>query len=287
MLARLVGLLAVLALAAGAAVVWRAEQLLSAIVVPPAHELPIPWPLSDDSRRQLLAAYAKAAQRAGAVRGSARQAPDLEQSARIEAVRRGERLVTVIGACASCHGPDLGGAGHAPNLTPGRSGGALAPVDWLNALRHGISPEGRALLKAARATAGWSDREISDAAAYLQSVPGVQRVVDRQQLGITDRVDLALGRLATDAARLDPNMPRPSLPPKAESNAIFGAHLASACTRCHDATPSPWTEPAPPVPALANGEAFAEAVRRHPAHPPPWRALDPVELQALRTFFRR
>jgi len=71
-------------------------------------------------------------------------------------IERGRYLFLSRG-CADCHGKDGGGRVviedgslyiRSPNITssPQSATGAYVPADWVRSIRHGVSPEGRALM---------------------------------------------------------------------------------------------------------------------------------------------
>jgi mono/diheme cytochrome c family protein len=74
-----------------------------------------------------------------------------------QAIAAGKHLATTRG-CTECHGADYGGASviddpmvgqlHGSNITRGRGGlsQGFSDLDYVRAIRHGISPEGRPLV---------------------------------------------------------------------------------------------------------------------------------------------
>lgn len=89
------------------------------------------------------------------------------------AIQEGQRRVTSM--CTHCHGEDLAGkiilddpsVGYvaASNLTPGKGGAGseFSDADWVLALRHGVDPEGRALLAMPSGSYYYlSDYDLSD-----------------------------------------------------------------------------------------------------------------------------
>lgn len=122
------------------------------------------------------------------------------------------RRLTVIRGCGAgdCHTSDFGGGvllddpliGHIypPNLTSG-AGSATAGYsieDWVRSVRHGVDPDGKALLiMPSSKYAGLSDEELGLIVAYIQSLPPIDHIQPESQLGPLGRV-----LLLTDQAPL-------------------------------------------------------------------------------------
>lgn len=117
--------------------------------------------------------------------------------------------------CAGCHGGDLGGqviegpllngTNAPPNLTRGEGGigSAYDDADWVRAIRHGVAPDGRALLGMP------SDRfaELDDAVlgaviAYVKDVPPVDNTLPNTTAGLMTRLNVLLGDRSLLAAEL-------------------------------------------------------------------------------------
>src|SRR5690606_22319412 len=104
-----------------------------------------------------------------------------------QSIERGRHIVSTRG-CAECHGKDLGGNKvvddpmvgklHGPNITRGRGGlpEGYSDIDYIRAIRHGLSPEGRPfLLMPSEEYTRLSDEDLGSVIAYLKSVPPVDR----------------------------------------------------------------------------------------------------------------
>ena len=101
------------------------------------------------------------------------------------AIAHGEHWVKA--ECIGCHGEDLSGGpffeapfGYfdAKNLTSGQGGvdSEFTDEDWVRALRHGVSTEGKSLLiMPAQNFRFYSDEDLADIIAYLKSVPPVDK----------------------------------------------------------------------------------------------------------------
>ncbi len=166
---------------------------------------------------------------------------------------RGERIFHV-GGCASCHaakgakGADrirLGGGAalvtqfgtfQPPNISPGPDGiGGWSLADFDNAMRRGISPDGRHYYPAfpytsyARMTAA----DVADLLAYLQTLPAVAGKTPENQVGFPFSIRRGIGlwkRFYLASA------PVAALPATASPAARAGQYLVEGpghCGECH------------------------------------------------------
>lgn len=100
------------------------------------------------------------------------------------AIAHGRHIATTH-YCAFCHGENLAGqllvnepvlaVAFAPNLTPGAGGVGATNTneDWVRAVRHGVSHDGRGLIAMpARIWNNLSDEDLGALIAYLQRVSG-------------------------------------------------------------------------------------------------------------------
>jgi cytochrome c553 len=79
-----------------------------------------------------------------------------------------------------------------------------------------------------------SDRELSDAVAYLQSFPPVDNTVAMPSLGPLGKVLMATGALTLSADDIEAHDAAHALMPPATGVTVeFGEHLAATCTGCH------------------------------------------------------
>ncbi|MGH8171554.1 MAG: c-type cytochrome [Rhodanobacteraceae bacterium] len=181
------------------------------------------------------------------------------------AIARGEHVATTRG-CRNCHESELGGGvvmeapviGRmaAPNLTQG-SGGlpkTYGAIDFERAIRHGIKPNGRALLfMPTRDFAGLSDADTAALIAYIQSVPAVDRTIAPSYIGPVGRMLFAFGKLPMLEARLIDQHAAHVPHIEASASAEYGRYLAQTCTGCHgerfSGGPIPGAPPDFPTPA--------------------------------------
>ena len=162
---------------------------------------------------------------------------------------RGARIAMTRG-CAECHTADLGGGGfinepivanlYTANLTSGNGGVAShykSAADWERAIRHGVAPDGRALLfMPSHEFYHLSDEDLGALIAYLRTVPPVDRTVGTQSVGPIGRGLFASGLLPLVPAELiDHAAPRPVAPAPGVTPE-YGKYLAVTCTGCHGET---------------------------------------------------
>ena len=158
-------------------------------------------------------------------------------------IERGRHLATTRG-CLDCHGANFGGNvmvdqpvfGRlaAPNLTRGGRGATLSDRDWELAVRHGLRPDGSALLvmPAAEFT-GMSDEDLAAIVAYARSVPAVDTTQPASMAGPIPRVMYVAGKMhllaAEEVDHRKPHLSRVA----AEATAEYGKYIAIGCTGCH------------------------------------------------------
>lgn len=159
-------------------------------------------------------------------------------------IAEGKRISTYR-LCVGCHGPDLGGRelfnnsiGYvaASNLTSGVGGirATYSDEDWVRAIRHGIKPDGKALLAMpSHELHTLSDDDVGKIIAYIRSLPPINSQ-------FPDRSISPLGRavLLVDIAPLLPaekiDHGTPIQPPIRGITREYGAYLATNCLNCHN-----------------------------------------------------
>lgn len=162
------------------------------------------------------------------------------------ALARGQHLGTAIGKCVDCHGMDLSGQAmvmgpvgsfRARNLTSGKGGlGDRTDADWVRSIRHGVAPDGRALVfMPSAAYSVLSAEDLGALIGWVKSMPPVDNEPPPSKVGPIGRIMLATGPERLVAARLvDHAAPIPAaVAPGA--TAEYGRYLAVAggCTSCH------------------------------------------------------
>ena len=188
-----------------------------------------------------------------------------------DAIARGEHIAITRG-CSGCHEKDFGGEvvfemppiGRmaAPNLTSGKGGvtAGFTPRDWERAIRHGVKPDGHALLfMPARDFAGLSDADTADLIAYALQRPAVDRDDAPSFVGPVGRTLFALGILPMLEARLIDHHAAHLARIETTASAGYGRYLAQSCTGCHgehfSGGPIPGTPPDFPRPANITPDA--------------------------------
>jgi cytochrome c5 len=164
-----------------------------------------------------------------------------------DSLARGKHLVEAVGGCQGCHGEDFSGMPilndpavaviYSANLTSGQGGvgATFTDADFVRAIRHGVTPDGRGLLiMPSDDYHNFDDADLGAIIAYIKTVPPVDHVIPAPAPGPVGRVLFTLGALPESAAsRIDHNNPPPAAPAPGV-NADYGNYLASiACKGCH------------------------------------------------------
>ncbi len=193
-------------------------------------------------------------------------------------VTRGRHLFESRG-CAHCHGAE--GAGRvfidepggmyakAPNLTAGK-GSPVAEFDegdWVRAIRHGIDPQGHALLiMPSEDYNRMDDTDFADLMAYVRSLAPKEGGGAVLRFPALAKALYGLGVIRDAAETIDHRLPPPA-PVAAGPTAQYGGYLAAMCVGCHGPAFSGGRIPgAPPEwPAAANLTPGAgSAMARYP-----------------------
>lgn len=180
--------------------------------------------------------------------------------------RNGERLATIRG-CIECHGQDLGGkifiddpalgTLYAPNLTRGKGGAASRyhNEDWDRSIRHGVNPNGRALLVMPSQEFNLiSDKDLGDIVAYIESLKPVDRTFPASKVGPAGRALFIAGKIPLVPAEVIDHTAKRVPAPAPGPTVAYGQYLATTCTGCHQKDFSGGSVPgAPPTaPRSAN-----------------------------------
>jgi mono/diheme cytochrome c family protein len=150
--------------------------------------------------------------------------------------------------CAECHGSDGRGLVFldtpdgfhvkTPNITPG-PGSAVAAygeADWVRTIRHGVAPNGRALLVMPSDDYNrMSDVDFAALVAYVRSLPPVRGEGAVIRMPKIVKALYGLGVVKDSAEKIDHRKP-PSPAVAAAANAEHGAYVAQMCIGCHRAS---------------------------------------------------
>ena len=164
------------------------------------------------------------------------------------ALAHGKYLSTAIGKCVDCHGADLGGAVMfsdpaigtviGPNLTSGEGSviNDYTIPDWERAIRHGVGPDGSGLaIMPSNEYYFMSDRELGSLLGYLQSIPPVNRTMEKSSYGPMGRALYVFGVLPVyKAEKINHTADRGPEPTPGITKG-YGEHLAriGGCNGCH------------------------------------------------------
>jgi len=150
--------------------------------------------------------------------------------------------------CAGCHAEDYGGvvgwlemgplgSVDSANLTSGNGGvgDEYSYEDFIQALRHGIDPDGRPIyMPAVSATSNLDDRTLAAIVAYIKTVPPVNRQTRGEQISPIGAIIIALGMAPPPPVEIVTHQthvtaPDPGLTPE------YGKYLINTldCKLCH------------------------------------------------------
>ena len=168
---------------------------------------------------------------------------DLSALALQRAIARGKHYASSRGGCIDCHGNDFAGGvivdnpamGRwvAPNITRGGRTKNYTSDDWVKIIRHGVKPDGTAATMPSEDFANFSDQEISDIAAYVESLPAVDKVMPATKIGPMFAFLTLIGKRPIAAEVIDHRKSRPEFPPAQAQSLVLGAHLVDVCRGCH------------------------------------------------------
>lgn len=195
------------------------------------------------------------------------------------ALARGRHLVSAVGSCLDCHGPDLGGRVmvddplfgrlSGSNLTAGKGGvgATFQDGDYVRTIRHGVAADGKSLIfMPSEAFQAFSDEDLGAIIAVIRRAAPVDREMPPHRIGPLARVlHVVAGLPLLPAERIDHQAARPGAPPEGVT-AEYGEYLASAsgCRACHG--PQLAGGPGPNITRGAIGSwgeaGFARAVRQ-------------------------
>ena len=160
------------------------------------------------------------------------------------------RHIAITRGCTECHGENLAGRVFlddpmigrfvASNLTRGAGGigATYGDIDWIRATRHGIRPNGKALMiMPSNEFFQLSEADLSAAIAYAKSVPAVDNELPPSTISPLGRALVTFNR---DIAILPAErIAHTAIPPPAPAvgpTKVYGRYLATLCTNCHGAT---------------------------------------------------
>ncbi len=171
--------------------------------------------------------------------------------------------------CAHCHGADGQGAVvvddpkglyvRAPDISPGGAGSRYTEADWVRAVRHGIAPDGRALLiMPSEDYNRMSDADLAALVAYARSLPRGAGQAGEVRLPLFTRALYGAGKILDAAEKIDHRLP-PAQPVAVGATVEHGAYVAQMCIGCHGTAFSGGTIPGtppdwPPASNLTKGE---------------------------------
>ncbi|MDX1616756.1 MAG: cytochrome c [Candidatus Promineifilaceae bacterium] len=162
------------------------------------------------------------------------------------ALAEGQRLYVTLG-CIGCHGANGGGGvvvddpmfGYFPasNLTSGSGGVAneyMGSDDWVRAIRHGVSPDGKPLVIMPSTEYGHlTDADMSRIVAYLESLPPVNSDLKPMSIALPAKVMFAMDEAGITAASTIDHKAVGPWDVEVGATAAYGEYLAARCAACH------------------------------------------------------
>lgn len=234
-----------------------------------------------------------------------------------ELFAEGRRIFTTRG-CGDCHGANAGGTimvddgalGRivAPNLTSGEGGVNYNQEQFLNAIMHGVSADGRGLvIMPAQVFTQWRKEDIEPLMLFLLNMPPVDNVLPETSYGPLGRALLVAKVVPMGAVNIDHDTVG-FVEIAAEPSVEYGRYLYNSCIDCHTASaaggPVPGTDyvaanlsPSESGIGAWSEDDFVTALRTG-TRPDgslidgtkmPWPSFAPmtdVEIQALYTYLR-
>lgn len=158
-----------------------------------------------------------------------------------QSLERGKYLFESRG-CVDCHGANGGGrmfvdngdlriAG--PNITSGGVTAQYKPEDWERTIRHGVKPDGHAIMVMPSEDYNrLTDPDLSALVSYVRRLPAQKGGEAVVQLPPPVRVLYGFGMIKDAAAKIDHAL-APAQPVEAGVNVRHGAYVANMCIGCH------------------------------------------------------
>lgn len=227
-------------------------------------------------------------------------------------IERGKKWAAVL--CADCHGADFSGKPlvddktvgfvPAPNLTAGEGGAGseFTDPDWVRALRHGVDPEGRALIAMPSMNFYYlTDKDLGEIIAYLKAVPPVNHDIGEPNLSFIGKALLAAGGFGKNVLPAEVISHTGIRPSNAASGVAseYGDYLVRVigCRDCHGEnltggkSPAPGSPPAPDITSSGVGgawskETFVTSTRTMKGVGMPWVMLKPLDDSELEAIFQ-
>jgi mono/diheme cytochrome c family protein len=185
------------------------------------------------------------------------------------ALRLGKYLFESRG-CGECHGMDGRGIViidapnglyvKSPNITTGASVVAgYTEADWVRAIRHGVSPQGRALLiMPGEDFNRLNDADFAAIVAYTRGLPAVTGEGAVIRMPALMKALYGAGVIRDGAEKIDHRKP-PTVPVAVAVSLEHGAYMTQMCVGCHGAALSGGAIPGsppdwPPAANLTPGE---------------------------------
>jgi cytochrome c553 len=193
---------------------------------------------------------------------------DVRVTADEDAIRRGERVATIVG-CNNCHGPELAGTTmfdqpgvariHAPNLT--RVLKQYTDAELQRLLRHGVKRDGVSTwIMPSYMFSHLTDEDLAAVTAYVRSKPEREGDVSGVSIHALGRLGVVLGTFKPEAAEIAEHAARQI--PDLNDPLSHGRYLVmNACTECHGRQLEGWEYVKSPSLAIVAGYTEADLAK--------------------------
>jgi mono/diheme cytochrome c family protein len=156
-----------------------------------------------------------------------------------ELVAQGKAIANAEG-CMHCHTDNLSGKYqletgilgniYSTNLTPG--GPKRSVADWALAVRHGLRPDGTALIgMPSQAYVDMSDDDLGAIIAYMNSLPPVTKAIPARKLNVIGNLMIGAGIAQIAGVEMKHDVPPIRLQPGVSVER--GKYRSKLCTICH------------------------------------------------------
>ena len=184
------------------------------------------------------------------------------------ALKQGRYLYESRG-CAECHGADGRGKVvidapngfhvRSPDITAGGPVGRYTEADWVRSIRHGVSPQGHALLLMPSEDYNrLTDPDLAALVAYARSLPPGDGATAEVRMPLVLKALYGVGKVQDAAEKIDHRLP-PAQPVPVGATVEHGGYVAQLCKGCHGENYSGGAVPGgppdwPPASNLTPGE---------------------------------
>ena len=124
---------------------------------------------------------------------------------------------------------------YAANLTSGKGGINYADKDWIRALRHAVSKEGKPLwfMPVQHTSGNLSNKDLGALISYLKQLPPIDKATPQKKINPLGRMLTFLGKFPMFPAEIIDHTASFPDEIKPTATAVYGKYLAVVCQGCH------------------------------------------------------